>query len=63
LENKLKQQKYRAFVIFQENHLQLISWGKLYPNDIIGKYYFSGSLLLLKEKKLLLFKSIDKIQY
>jgi len=50
LENKLKQQKYRAFVIFQENHLQLISWCKLYPNDIIGKYYFSGSLLLLKEK-------------
>jgi len=63
LENKLKQQKYRAFVIFQENHLQLISCGKLYPNDIIGKYYFSGSLLLLKEKNLLLFKSIDKIQY
>jgi len=38
LENKLKQQKYRAFVIFQENHLQLISWGKLYHDDIIGKY-------------------------
>jgi len=62
LENKLKQQKCRAFVIFQENHLHLIPWS-FYPNDIIGKYYFSGSLLLLKEKILLLFKSIDKIQY
>jgi len=49
LENKLKQQKYWAFVIFQENHLHLISW-VFYPNDIIGKYYFSGSLLFLKEK-------------
>jgi len=47
---KLKQQKYRAFVISQENHLQFISWDELYPNDIIGKYYFSGSLPLLKEK-------------
>jgi len=49
LENKLKQKKYWAFVIFQENHLHLISW-VFYPNDIIGKYYFSGSLLFLKEK-------------
>jgi len=48
LEYKLKQQKYRAFVIFQENHLQLISCGKLYPNDIIGKYYFSGILLFVE---------------
>jgi len=49
LENKLKQKKYWAFVIFQVNHLHLISWG-YYPNDIIGKKYISGSLLFLKEK-------------
>jgi len=48
LENKLKQKKYWAFVIFQENHLHLIPLG-FYPNDIIVKYYFSGSLLFLKE--------------
>jgi len=40
LGKKLKQQKYRAFVISQENHLQLISWGKLYPNDIIENIIF-----------------------
>jgi len=62
LENKLKQMKYWAFVIFQENHLHLIPLG-FYHNDIIVKYYFSGSLLFLKENYLLLFKSIDKIQY
>jgi len=34
LENKLKQKKSWAFVIFQENQLYLIPWG-FYPDDII----------------------------